>query len=155
MTRNSVNQKVTDFSALVSKIGDEIDVVYLPWQIAANGQIFGQQMKEQGKKAVIFGSDGLDSGDFKIQGAYISAFAPSDFAPIVSFYAFVIVLLSGTGRMWAIPIGALIFSFVFAYLIGLVIEKTIGFRIKNEDEIAGIDTVIHGEEGYLLAESKA
>ena len=42
--------------------------VYLPWQIAANGQIFGQQMKEQGKKAVVFGSDGLDSGDFKIQG---------------------------------------------------------------------------------------
>ena len=76
VTRNSVNQKVTDFSALVSKIGDEIDVVYLPWQIAANGQIFGQQMKEQGKKAVIFGSDGLDSGDFKIQGSYVSAFAP-------------------------------------------------------------------------------
>jgi len=76
VTRNSVNQKVTDFSSLVSKIGDEIDVVYLPWQIAANAQIFGQQMKEQGKKAVIFGSDGLDSGDFKIQGAYVSAFAP-------------------------------------------------------------------------------
>lgn len=76
VTRNSVNQKVTDFSALVSKIGSDIDVVYLPWQIAANAQIFGQQMKEQGKKAVIFGSDGLDSGDFKIQGAYVSAFAP-------------------------------------------------------------------------------
>jgi len=76
VTRNSVNQKVTDFSALVSKIGDEIDVVYLPWQIAANAQIFGQQMKEQGKKATIFGSDGLDSGDFKILGAYVSAFAP-------------------------------------------------------------------------------
>jgi branched-chain amino acid transport system substrate-binding protein len=76
VTRNSVNQKVTDFSSLVSKIGDEIDVVYLPWQIAANGQIFGQQMKEQGKKAVIIGSDGLDSGDFKIQGSYVVAFAP-------------------------------------------------------------------------------
>ena len=76
VTRNSVNQKVTDFSALVAKIGSEIDVVYLPWQIAANAQIFGQQMKEQGKKAVIFGSDGLDSGDFKIVGSYISAFAP-------------------------------------------------------------------------------
>ena len=76
VTRNSVNQKVTDFSALVAKIGSEIDVVYLPWQIAANAQIFGQQMKEQGKKAVIFGSDGLDSGDFKIQGSYVSAFAP-------------------------------------------------------------------------------
>ena len=33
-------------------------------------------MKEQGKRAVIFGSDGLDSGDFKIQGSYVSAFAP-------------------------------------------------------------------------------
>ena len=76
VTRNSVNQKVTDFSSLVSKIGDDVTVVYLPWQIAANGQIFGQQMKEQGKKAIIFGSDGLDSGDFKIQGSYVSAFAP-------------------------------------------------------------------------------
>jgi branched-chain amino acid transport system substrate-binding protein len=76
VTRNSVNQKVTDFSALVAKIGDDVNVVYLPWQIAANAQIFGQQMKEQGKKAVIFGSDGLDSGDFKIAGSYVSAFAP-------------------------------------------------------------------------------
>jgi hypothetical protein len=42
----------------------------------SNGQIFGQQMKEQGKKAVIVGSDGMDSGDFNIQGSYISAFAP-------------------------------------------------------------------------------
>ncbi len=50
--------------------------MYLPWQIAANRQIFGQQMKEQGKKAIIFGSDGLDSGDFKIVGSYVSAFAP-------------------------------------------------------------------------------
>ena len=76
VTRNSIGQKVTDFSSLVSKIGDDVDVVYLPWQIAANAQIFGQQMKEQGKSAVIFGSDGLDSGDFKIAGSYVSAFAP-------------------------------------------------------------------------------
>jgi branched-chain amino acid transport system substrate-binding protein len=76
VTRNSVNQKVTDFSSLVSKIGDDVNVVYLPWQIAANAQIFGQQMKEQGKKAIIVGSDGVDSGDFHIAGSYISAFAP-------------------------------------------------------------------------------
>jgi branched-chain amino acid transport system substrate-binding protein len=74
--RESVNQKVTDFSSLVSKVSDDTDVVVLAWQIAANGQIFGQQMKEQGKKAVIFGTDGLDSGDFKIQGSLVSAFAP-------------------------------------------------------------------------------
>src|SRR5918993_979533 len=56
--------------------GDGVDVVYLPWQIAANGQIFGQQMKEQGKSAIIVGSDGMDSGDFKIAGSYVVAFAP-------------------------------------------------------------------------------
>jgi ammonium transporter, Amt family len=48
--------------------------------------------------------------------------------------------------------GVLIYSFVLAYAIGFAIEKTIGFRIKNEDEIAGVDTVVHGEEGYLLEE---
>ncbi|MDL9979727.1 ammonium transporter [Microbacterium sp. ASV49] len=44
----------------------------------------------------------------------------------------------------------LIYSFVIAYVIGWVIQKTMGFRITNEDEIAGVDTVVHGEEGYLL-----
>ncbi|WP_404432917.1 ammonium transporter [Microbacterium lacus] len=49
----------------------------------------------------------------------------------------------------------LAYSFVLAYIIGFAIEKTIGFRVKNEDEIAGIDTIVHGEEGYVLADSKA
>ena len=49
----------------------------------------------------------------------------------------------------------LIYSFVLAYVIGLVIQKTIGFRVKNEDEIAGIDTIVHGEEGYVLTDARA
>jgi branched-chain amino acid transport system substrate-binding protein len=73
--RESVNQKVTDFSSLVTKVADDTSVVFLPWQVAANGQLFAQQMKEQGKTAKIFGSDGLDSGDFTISGAYVSSFA--------------------------------------------------------------------------------
>jgi branched-chain amino acid transport system substrate-binding protein len=73
--RESVNQKVTDFSSLVTKVSDDTTVVFLPWQVAANGQLFAQQMKEQGKTAKIFGSDGLDSGDFTIAGAYVSSFA--------------------------------------------------------------------------------
>jgi len=48
----------------------------------------------------------------------------------------------------------LIYSFVLAFIIGFIIEKTMGFRIKNEDEIAGVDTVVHGEEGYVLADSR-
>ncbi|KZX22832.1 ammonium transporter [Rathayibacter tanaceti] len=46
----------------------------------------------------------------------------------------------------------LIYSFVMTLLIGFVIQKTMGFRVKNEDEIAGIDTAIHGEAGYVLAD---
>ncbi|AJM77660.1 ammonium transporter [Rathayibacter toxicus] len=46
----------------------------------------------------------------------------------------------------------LVHSFVLSYVIGWVIQKTIGFRVKNEDEIAGIDTAVHGEAGYVLAD---
>jgi len=49
----------------------------------------------------------------------------------------------------------LIYSFILAFVIGFIIEKTMGFRIKNEDEIAGIDSVVHGEEGYVLTDVKA
>jgi Amt family ammonium transporter len=42
----------------------------------------------------------------------------------------------------------LLYSFVGAFIIGLIVDKTIGFRVKAEDEIAGIDTVVHGEEAY-------
>jgi len=37
-----------------------------------------------------------------------------------------------------------------ALILGFAIDKTMGFRITNEDEIAGIDTIVHGEEGYAL-----
>lgn len=73
--RESVNQKVTDFSSLVTKVPSDANVVFLPWQVAANGQLFADQMLEQGKTAKIFGSDGLDSGDFTAKGAYVSSFA--------------------------------------------------------------------------------
>jgi Amt family ammonium transporter len=46
--------------------------------------------------------------------------------------------------------GVLIFSFVVALILGFAIEKTMGFRVNNEDEVAGIDTIVHGEEGYVL-----
>ena len=51
--------------------------------------------------------------------------------------------------MQALGAGAVLaYSFIGALVIGLIIEKTIGFRVKAEDEIAGIDTVVHGEEAY-------
>ena len=45
----------------------------------------------------------------------------------------------------------LVYSFVIAFILGWVINKTIGFRLDEEDEVAGIDLVEHAESGYDLA----
>jgi ABC-type branched-subunit amino acid transport system substrate-binding protein len=52
-------------------------VVYLPFQLASQAQLFAQQLKAQGKSAIAFGSDGtFDSSKFTVDGSYISFFAP-------------------------------------------------------------------------------
>jgi Amt family ammonium transporter len=40
------------------------------------------------------------------------------------------------------------FSFVMAFVIGKVIDKLMGFRIDEEDEVTGIDQVSHAETAY-------
>jgi branched-chain amino acid transport system substrate-binding protein len=73
----SVNQSNTDFSSLVSKVTPNTSIVVLPWQVAANAQQFGRNLAGQGKKAIIFGTDGLFSpGTFTINGSYVSSFGP-------------------------------------------------------------------------------
>ncbi|MGB0093462.1 MAG: branched-chain amino acid ABC transporter substrate-binding protein [Solirubrobacteraceae bacterium] len=73
----SVNQKTTDFSSLVSKVTSQTSVVVLPWQLAVNAQQFGRNLAEQHKNAVILGTDGLFSpGTFTINGSYVSSFGP-------------------------------------------------------------------------------
>ncbi|GAB3599888.1 ammonium transporter [Angustibacter peucedani] len=60
----------------------------------------------------------------------------------------------GVDQLWRQAVGAgavLVVSFVLAYVIGTVIDKTMGFRITEEAEVAGIDSVEHAETGYDLA----
>ena len=44
----------------------------------------------------------------------------------------------------------LVFSFVVTYLIGMVLQKTIGFRVDDDHEVVGVDRIHHGESGYEL-----
>jgi len=75
--RESISQKATDFSSLVAKVTSSTKVVYLPFQVASQAQLFAQQLKAQGKSAIVFGSDGtFDSSKFNVNGSYISFFAP-------------------------------------------------------------------------------
>jgi Amt family ammonium transporter len=60
----------------------------------------------------------------------------------------------GVDQLWRQVVGAvavLAYSFVLTYVIGLAIQKTIGFRLTEEDEVAGIDNVEHAETGYDFA----
>ena len=59
----------------------------------------------------------------------------------------------GVDQLWRQVVGALavlVFSFVVTYIIGFAIQKTWGFRISEEDEVTGIDSVVHAETAYDL-----
>ena len=77
--RNHVAQNVNDFSSLIASIPSNTQLVYIPWQQAAEAQTFSQQLKANGsgsaKNAIVMGSDGIDApGQFEAHGAYVSGF---------------------------------------------------------------------------------
>ena len=86
--RDSVNPgQTTDFSSLIARIPASVRVVYLPWQLPPRAQQFGRQMREQGKTATLFGSDGLFApGEFTHAGAYISMFPVNPRHPVLTAF---------------------------------------------------------------------
>jgi branched-chain amino acid transport system substrate-binding protein len=76
-TRLSAPNTTTDYSAYVTKVPADADIVFFPTQKPPDAQTFAQQLLEQGKKAKVFGGDGSnDSSAFKVPGSYVSNFAP-------------------------------------------------------------------------------
>jgi Amt family ammonium transporter len=59
----------------------------------------------------------------------------------------------GVDQLWRQAVGAgvvLAYSFVLTLVIGFVIQKAMRFRVAEEDEVTGIDSVVHAETGYDL-----
>ncbi|SDT15506.1 ammonium transporter [Actinopolymorpha singaporensis] len=57
----------------------------------------------------------------------------------------------GFDQLWRQTVAAaavLAYSFVLTYVIGKVIDKTMGFRISEDDEVSGIDLTEHAETAY-------
>ncbi|MFC5380399.1 ammonium transporter [Aquipuribacter nitratireducens] len=77
-----------------------------------------------------------------------SAAAAYDGYPAGLFYGGGLELLP---RQAGGAFAVLAYSFVLAYLIGLLIEKTIGFRISEEAEAEGIDSTEHAEAAYTFS----
>ncbi|HET8978843.1 MAG TPA: branched-chain amino acid ABC transporter substrate-binding protein [Solirubrobacteraceae bacterium] len=64
-------------SLVTSQLTPDETVTMLPWQAAANAQQFGLEVQKQGKKTILFGTDGTNSpSQFKIVGSYVSNFGP-------------------------------------------------------------------------------
>ena len=73
----SVAATDTDFSSLVTNIANDVQVVVFATQTAAAAQTLSNQLREQGKRAVVLGTDGAYSpGVFKPRSGYVSSFAP-------------------------------------------------------------------------------
>jgi branched-chain amino acid transport system substrate-binding protein len=83
--RASVTQKTSDFSSVITSMPSNTDLVYLAIQIPQKMQLFGTQLKEQGKNVKVFLSDAGGSG-VNLPGAYFSTFGPdiTHYAPAQS-----------------------------------------------------------------------
>jgi ammonium transporter, Amt family len=60
----------------------------------------------------------------------------------------------GVDQLWRQAVGAgavLVYSLVLTFVIGLAIQRTIGFRVTEQVEVTGIDSVEHAETAYDFA----
>jgi ammonium transporter, Amt family len=56
--------------------------------------------------------------------------------------------LEQLGRQAVAVVAVAAYSFVLTYVIGFVVDKTVGFRISRDDELAGVDETTHAETAY-------
>lgn len=75
--RASVAATDTDFSSLVTNVDNDVQVVVFATQTASAANTMAQQLREQGKRAVVFGTDGAFApAQFRPRLGYVSSFAP-------------------------------------------------------------------------------
>jgi ABC-type branched-subunit amino acid transport system permease subunit len=73
-------------------------------------------------------------------------FGPTDFAPVITFYAWLIILIAGAGRIWAVPVGALIFGLIFT---GPTLLNFKPFTYLDAAQLAYFEMMVIG--GLLIA----
>jgi branched-chain amino acid transport system substrate-binding protein len=129
--RESVNEAdTTDFSSLAARIPANTQSVYIPWQLAPKAQLFGQALRSQGKRAVLFGSDGLfDPDNFRIPGSFVSFFPIDLRSGIIAAYR------RGPGRgkseLFGLP------SYQAAAVVGEAIDRACRNGTATRAEVRG------------------
>ncbi|HVF52292.1 MAG TPA: ammonium transporter [Actinomycetota bacterium] len=101
--------------------------------------------------------DSLDVVGVHMVGGIVGALLTGVFADVAFNSAGADGLLAGGGLALlgkqAIAIGVtLAFSFIASFVLLKLIDATIGLRVTEEEEIAGLDITQHSEAGYAFAE---
>jgi branched-chain amino acid transport system substrate-binding protein len=77
VSRESVSADDTDFSSIVANVGNNVNVVVFATQVATAANTLSNQLREQGKRATVFGTDGAyNPSEFKPRNGFVSVFAP-------------------------------------------------------------------------------
>ncbi|WP_195909113.1 ammonium transporter [Microlunatus sp. Gsoil 973] len=95
--------------------------------------------------------DSLDVVGVHLIGGFWGTIAVGIFADADAPAGVTGILGGSFDQIWRQLIGAvavLIYSFLLAYAIGWILEKTMGFRVSKDDELTGIDETEHAESAY-------
>jgi Amt family ammonium transporter len=120
----------------------------LPWASIVIGGVGGLVCYFACRIKNVFGyDDSLDAFGVHGIGGALGALLVGIFAfrPVTGGGAQFVKQLVGVGV-------AATFAFVLSYVIALALHKTVGLRVKEEDEFTGLDLALHGEAGYHLSE---
>jgi len=60
-------------------------------------------------------------------------------------------VLSQLGTQFVAVLVAMVYAAAITFILALLIEKTIGLRVDNDEEIAGLDHSQHGETAYAMS----
>jgi ABC-type branched-subunit amino acid transport system substrate-binding protein len=75
VTTDHISQQNPDYNSVITAIPSNTQLVYIPWQVPAMAQQFFSQLRANGDKQIVMGSDGTDDpSTFKGAGSYVSGF---------------------------------------------------------------------------------
>src|SRR4029077_10252723 len=75
VTTDHISQQNPDYNSVIAGIPHNTQLVYIPWQVPAMAQQFFTQLRANGDKQIVMGSDGTDDpSTFKGAGRYGAGF---------------------------------------------------------------------------------
>ncbi len=87
VTTDHISQQNPDYNSVITAIPHSTQLVYIPWQVPAMAQQFFSQLRANGDKQIVMGSDGTDDpSTFKGAGSYVSGFPVDTSAPALASF---------------------------------------------------------------------